>query len=860
MSRLLVAATAVFAVLLAGCPAPQAAPDAGSPSADAAALPADASGPGADAADTRPGSLTGKVELFGRADHSGVKVDVEGASLAATTADDGTFTLADVPPGPRALVASFEGFEPERREVSVEPGSSVTVPGITLRIAKLVAARTDVLPIGVVPGGTAFVYLAAFDVALGTGELHVFEPGRGDTKLADRVPHTGILANVNNARLLAYASDLAYLSGMAKLSVYDFETHASQVLSDTMFMGSVGFSPDGQLLVGLANYDGQKGEGDLLAYSSDDATAKTVAANVSPMGLQWSEDGHRLAFFKGFDPQAMAGDFHVWDRDVDSVSQVVQGASLNGLMPTKDLTAFVYRTDVDGPSGIGTLWLRKLSEQAAAKLGDDACTNVKATQDGQHVVYATGCTVDENFNQKGALVVLDLASGVSTPLDNGVIPDQVFYDATEARMAYFAQVDASATGSLGVWDLAKGSGRTALAANVSRVAFSPDGTKLTVITDMGADTRRGELQAYDFGTDKLTKLASDANGYPVEVSPDNEHVLYLTGMDEQTFSGATMWLQRLDGSEAAQKLGTDAAMGHLFSPHGARVAFLSGYSNATATGTMQVWDVAAKASTSVVAGVNMTGVTFSGDDQSLAFLSDFDAAACKGSLRVWRAGGSELALGSDVGCMDFRFVAGDQAALFKDGASQLQIRYLDEAQTRALGQNVDFWSLTEDVLHSLLLYDTASLTEPVVTMAAWDLKARASIVLGERVGAPTRTMTPDLNRMVFLANYDSSADTGDLVAYDLVERKASTLGSDVFWAATSFNYEHTRMAFLSDYDRTTQTGTLSTAALTGKIEPKAIDGYVGFPVTVSTDSLGYVSKPPASPESWTPGLYVATVK
>ncbi|HEY3446582.1 MAG TPA: carboxypeptidase regulatory-like domain-containing protein [Myxococcales bacterium] len=862
MSRLLLAACATSALFLAGCPAAPSSPDAGPlPSADAAAAGPDASAPGADAADTRPGSLTGKVEIFGRTDHSGAKVDVEGAALSATTAADGTFSLPGLLPGAHVLVASLDGYEPERRDVVVDPGASGSVAKITLRIAKLVNARTDVLPLGMLPGGSAFLYLAAFDPALGSGELHVFEPGTGDTKLADRVPNSGVLVNVNNPRLLAYASDLAYLSGMAKLAVYDFETHTSRTISESMFMGSVGFSPDGALLIGLADYDGQKGEGMLLAYSSDDAAVKAIAESVSPMGLQWGEDGRRLAFFKAFDAQAMSGDLHVWDRETGVVTQAVQGASFNGLMPAKDLSSVLYRTDADGVSGIGTLWLRKLSEPAATKLGEAACSNVKVTLDGKHVVFASGCAVDESFNQAGSLTVLDFATGLATPLAAGVGPDLVFYDAAETRLAYVANIDPTlgVVGTLGVWDLANGQGQSGLAANATRLNFGADGSKLTLITDMDADTRRGNLAVYDFATAELRQLATDANGYPVEVSPDGAHVLYLTGMDESDYTGATMWLQRVDGTEAAQKLGTDAAMGHLFSPHGERVAFLSGYANATATGTLTVWDVAAKSAASVTPGVNMTGVTFSGDAESLAYLASFDPGACRGSLHVWRSGTSELTLGEGVGCMDFRFAANDAAVLFKDGTGQLQIRYFDEATTRPIGQNVDFWSLTEDVRHSLLLYDTASLTEPVVTMSAWDLKARATLVLGERVGAPTRTMTRDLNRMIFLANYDSSADTGDLVAYDLVARKGTTLGSQVFWAGTAFDLDHTRMAFLSGYDRTTQTGTLVTTAITGDLAPKPVDGHVGFPVAVSADSLGYVSKPPAGPESWAPGLYVAKV-
>lgn len=73
------------------------------------------------------GSITGTVTDTGGAVIAGAAVAVDGTSLAATTGDEGIYTIADVPAGEHTVTATADGFDARTEETSVTGGGITTL-------------------------------------------------------------------------------------------------------------------------------------------------------------------------------------------------------------------------------------------------------------------------------------------------------------------------------------------------------------------------------------------------------------------------------------------------------------------------------------------------------------------------------------------------------------------------------------------------------------------------------------------------------------------------------------------------------------------------------------------------------------
>ena len=78
------------------------------------------------------GSIVGRVTLQGRTTHGGITVSA-GDGPSITTAADGSYWLADVPPGDHTLLLSMPSYLQHSLQVTVTPGASTTVPDLALR-------------------------------------------------------------------------------------------------------------------------------------------------------------------------------------------------------------------------------------------------------------------------------------------------------------------------------------------------------------------------------------------------------------------------------------------------------------------------------------------------------------------------------------------------------------------------------------------------------------------------------------------------------------------------------------------------------------------------------------------------------
>ena len=79
-----------------------------------------------------PGSITGRVTLQGRTTYGGVTVSAGGTS-SITTAADGSYWLADVPPAMYTVILDMPGYLQYSLQVAVSPGASTSLPDLALR-------------------------------------------------------------------------------------------------------------------------------------------------------------------------------------------------------------------------------------------------------------------------------------------------------------------------------------------------------------------------------------------------------------------------------------------------------------------------------------------------------------------------------------------------------------------------------------------------------------------------------------------------------------------------------------------------------------------------------------------------------
>ncbi|SHK79034.1 SusC/RagA family TonB-linked outer membrane protein [Hymenobacter psychrotolerans] len=84
------------------------------------------------AAFAQTGSVSGRVVDEKSEGLPGVTVLIEGTSLGNSTNSDGTYSIQNVPAGPRTLVVSFVGYTTSRIPVTVTAGQNTAVPGVTL--------------------------------------------------------------------------------------------------------------------------------------------------------------------------------------------------------------------------------------------------------------------------------------------------------------------------------------------------------------------------------------------------------------------------------------------------------------------------------------------------------------------------------------------------------------------------------------------------------------------------------------------------------------------------------------------------------------------------------------------------------
>lgn len=98
------------------------------------------------------GALRAQGQVVGTVVHedtgepiSAAQVSAEGTELSTLTAQDGRFTLTNVPVGTHTLVAQRIGYETQRAEVTVSEGETTT---INLRLAPTALALDEIVVVG----------------------------------------------------------------------------------------------------------------------------------------------------------------------------------------------------------------------------------------------------------------------------------------------------------------------------------------------------------------------------------------------------------------------------------------------------------------------------------------------------------------------------------------------------------------------------------------------------------------------------------------------------------------------------------------------------------------------------------------
>ncbi|MBF5046572.1 hypothetical protein FGE12_29415 [Aggregicoccus sp. 17bor-14] len=139
------------------------------------------------------GRVSGTATYADQTAHGGISVLVLGTDQAATTAEDGAFTLSRLPPGTYALEARSPGYGPQRSSVTVSAGASATAGALRLERLQPPPASTARLQGKVLLDG-ASTDSAGVQVYLeGTGHV-AFSASNGDFLLEGIAPGTYALS------------------------------------------------------------------------------------------------------------------------------------------------------------------------------------------------------------------------------------------------------------------------------------------------------------------------------------------------------------------------------------------------------------------------------------------------------------------------------------------------------------------------------------------------------------------------------------------------------------------------------------------------------------------------------------------
>lgn len=805
------------------------------------------------------GRIYGNAQVFGRQDHSGISVRVEGTNLQTTTNPDGSFSLTDVPAGHGVLVASMDPYQPAAAEVFVDPDLETDAGTLTLRLGKLLHGGEDCLPLGFTPNDSHALFLTDFSPFVGTGSLWTHD--------------------------IQHASQLQAGSGTSPMTIV--------------------LSPDGTKVALLRDIAVSTGTGHIVAVDLMNQTVHEIADNGSIDALRFTNDSAFLIFVNNVDPLEQTGALRVVSTTDWSSTDVADNVPVYMVeWPTTDAVLW-FHANLSASDFTSDLYRYELGDTEPELVDTGVLSSVRwLGNDGSPVLYLAAPML---ANGSGTLKSWSPGESPRT-LAHGVPGDMVFLDGDDS-VVFLSEVDeTTSVGTLSRWELGPDT-PVQLALDVqSGAVLTEDGSTLVYVRDPDPVTSQGSLALWSFETDQTHDLGPAAG--PWRSSRDGSRIAYFANFDLQTQLGSLFVFDTTLGQSTLVEQGASSNVIEL-EPSGSWLAYQRNPIDGTFMGDLWLYDIHNDQRT-LLAEQALPVVRWSPGATLVAFFVSPDApfVTALGTIRSLSTGqiaqlgrisflADHLRFSNDEEVTFFRNPASDasggdlwvwDAAKDPWSGSDLGKLVLDDVLGWSIGFHPDGLLLTSDV--------SADWTSSTLTW--WSRTSRSTTVLGTGILPDSATVALDGSRVLFFTNiayprgdlhvaelsdpvpvllseqahFDSlwvddsmtralyvaggSGDLGDMTIANLPEGTARVLATDAPFFGIRLSPDGSRISFSHDWDPSRSVGNLTALdVLTPDAPPIPIDDEAPLTHLVSKDHVLFVVQAAAAERS---GIYVAPVR
>lgn len=564
------------------------------------------------------GALHGIARLFGKQDHTGITVRLEGTEYETTTGKDGTFELGPVPAGIYVVVFEANGRAPERRKNVPVINGVFDMDPVELRLGRWVAGMGGTAQLSPV-GGAALVWN---QFAPATGWLDLWKVGdEVPVSLGTQVDGFGwsddgskVLFHerftvdgpvrlhdvaTGETRTLVEHSDRAELAPAGGAVVYETngdegcrhhvwrDGAAPRELGACSPGNSFRFGPDGETVVRTDE------SGALVLDELEGGRSWSLGTGINLWAIQFSADGRRVVFPKS-QPGAFFASLFAVDRVAGEVRQLGRATSTVSLSP--DGGAVLFADNLD--TGSGDVLVHEFDSQSTTVLlSATAMGNFAWAPDGRRLLlvenfggftgrlhlfdldrpevdtsYAEGPVQIASFvNATGEVMLLSQANELVLwdPVDDGTenlgVSSGVWTWSPDGRWALFLRQDQT----LVAYDVIAHTERTLPpSAGLSELDWLADSTSVLVVNRDGTN---GGVRRWKPGRNEVKSLVT---GFVTSLAPtdDGGGMLYL--QCDPFNCGSGMTLRHYDFAKAEDE-GLDTPVQFYINGHGTLLYFIA---------------------------------------------------------------------------------------------------------------------------------------------------------------------------------------------------------------------------------------------------------------------------------------------
>jgi len=791
------------------------------------------------------GTLRGSVKLFGKQEHSGILVQVDGSSLSTTTNNDGDFSLEGVPAATVSLSFSFPSYQPEHVEgVVITENQTLTLDPVVLRLGRKMRAGEGVVPFGYGRDDAYALYFSDFSPFLGSGSLWVQDLESSlEFDMGDGVSPATVFPSPDG-KYLTVVHDVALGTGTGTLVGLRFGDDEVVEISQEAWGGAVGYVQNGAKLIYLANVDLMRGAGDLDLVDGSTWQDTVLGQNVVIDSVELTENESALWFASNPSSTDYTADLYHYAFGSQKAEKVDSKVALGVRYSVGDADSIVYLKN-PGTECRGTLahWA---PNSPSKTLGSKVpCPEVHVSGDSKNVLFLSD--YDDNSDE-GVLQHWSPASANPTAVAQHVHASMEL--APNGSVLVYRQPSPSPDPNVSAWDFQTSKNHSL--GIVSFYLFSENSQRLVFLADTDETTELGELQTIEFATEKLASIATEASRWGLEIDPSGRWIAYQRNTKD--FKG-DLWL--FDTSDDHNEMLLEKALPSIrWSEASPLMAYFTEPADdySTAVGYVKSLKNGKTVSLGRI-GYHVESPRFGLSGEWVVFSRNLDGNY-SGDLWVWDAANDPWqgqVLGTEIAKNAFfpYMVMTAQGLLFGTDATQesMTLRYwsLSKRETVVLGANLFGEPVLSDDGNKLLFL--TNFDNWLADLFYVKLADPTPIPLGKKVHYYSMWVDADWNYLA--CTTDGKGDLGTPTVIDLQTQEKTTLGKDTPFFGIFPCPDGHGFSYLHDWDLAH--GNLSTTTFAEPSTAVPIDENATETVLPSNRRLMYVVQGDAERA----GIYVA---